>query len=47
LKDGLNEIDILEKELKQINDSYSSSISIKEIEKIRDRIEAKKKENCS
>ena len=42
LKDGLNEIDILEKELKQINDSYSSSISIKEIEKIRDRIEAKK-----
>lgn len=42
LKDGLNEIDILEKELKQINESYSSSISIKEIEKIRDRIEAKK-----
>ena len=49
LKDGykrltplLNEIEIHEKELKQINDSYSSSISLKEIEKIRDRIEAKR-----
>lgn len=49
LKDGykpliplLNEIDILENELKQINDSYSSSISLKEIAKIRDRIEAKR-----
>jgi hypothetical protein len=49
LKDGyklltplLNEIDVLENELKQINDSYSSSITLKEIEKIRDRIEAKK-----
>ncbi|MCK5108704.1 MAG: hypothetical protein KAR25_03350 [Methanosarcinales archaeon] len=49
LKDGykhltplLNEIDILENELNQINDSYSSSISLKEIEKIRDRIEAKR-----
>jgi len=38
----LNEIEIHEKELKQINDSYSSSISLKEIEKIRDRIEAKR-----
>ena len=38
----LNEIDILENELKQINDSYSSSITLKEIEKIRDRIEAKR-----
>ena len=49
LKDGykhltplLNEIDILENELKQINNSYSSSISLKEIEKIRGRIEAKR-----
>lgn len=49
LKDGykhltplLNEIDVLENELKQINDSYSSSITLKEIEKIRDRIEAKR-----
>ena len=38
----LNEIKIHENELKQINDSYSSSISLKEIEKIRDRIEAKR-----
>ena len=49
LKDGyklltplLNEIDVLENELKHINDSYSSSITLKEIEKIRDRIEAKR-----
>lgn len=49
LKDGynnltplINEIDIIENELKQINNSYLSSISLKEIEKIRDRIEAKR-----
>ena len=38
----LKEIDIIEKELKQINNTYSSSVSLKEFEKIRERIEAKK-----
>jgi hypothetical protein len=38
----LNEIDIIENEIKQIDNSYSSSVSLKEIEKIRGRIEAKR-----
>ena len=37
----LDEINILEKELMEINDSYSTSISLKEIENIRARIEGK------
>jgi flagellar biosynthesis chaperone FliJ len=39
----LKEIDIIEKELKQINNTYSSSVSLKEFEKIRERIKAKRK----
>jgi len=38
----LKEIDIIEKELKQINNTYSSSVSLKEFEKIRERIKAKR-----
>ena len=38
----LKEIDIIEKELKRINNTYSSSVSLKEFEKIRERIKAKR-----
>ncbi|MCK5176290.1 MAG: hypothetical protein KAQ92_01065 [Candidatus Aenigmarchaeota archaeon] len=38
----LDEINLLEKELTQINDSYSTSVSLREIENIRERINRKK-----
>lgn len=37
----LNEINLIENELKNINDTYSTSVSVKEIENVRQRIEAK------
>lgn len=38
----LDEINLLEKELTRINDSYSTSVSLREIENIRERIERKR-----
>lgn len=41
----LNEINLIETELKHINDTYSTSISVKEIENVRQRIEDKHRTN--
>ena len=41
----LNEINLMENELENINDTYSTSISLKEIEKVRQKIEDKHGKN--